>query len=502
MGRTIWAIRNPLISLALCVFVAAVGCRQPPKHLAVPAAAWSGDHQPSAFIGRNTAPIALVQHEESTEKWEDGRAKFSGQAGPLEVIFPADIAPLPAPPNVEAGRPAEYFVGMAIEGHPRVRAALAQVEAAANKVPQARSLEDPVLFNNFYPISDQALQTATGRAGNTLSIVQKYPWPKKRWTKAAIADRETQIAVAKLEQVKLEIEEMVRLAYYELWFADRAITITEDNRQIAAELVNLAEMRYGAGGRQQDVLRAQLQLDALDERLIGLRKQKAQSQADLAALIQQPAMVGIEPTADLPVERIHEQLDALFAAAEECSPRLSARKWAVSRDREKRQLACLGQYPDFTLGAGWQSITEADAALPFANGRDNVSFLVGVTLPICRDRINASIREASAEVNASARELNDALDDSYRQIRRLSEQVHAADEQLRLYNERVLPRAKRALQLSSADYRGKLVDFGEVADGFTDVLMFELQVARVTATLAGAMAQLDRVVGCEVMREG
>ena len=43
------------------------------------------------------------------------------------------------------------------------------------------------------------------------------------------------------------------------------------------------------------------------------------------------------------------------------------------------------------------------------------------------------------------------------------------------------------------------MDFGEVADGFTEVLMFELQVARTTATLAGIVAQLNRAVGCEVL---
>ena len=390
-------------------------------------------------------------------------------------------------------------MGIAVSAHPRVRAARARVAAASQRAPQARSLEDPLLSNSFYPISDQALQTAAGRAGNTLSLTQKYPWPEKRHTKAAIANRETQIAAAKLAQVELEIEEAVRLAYYELWFADQAIDITEQNRQIAAELIKLAEARNAAGGSQQDVLRAELQVDSLDNRLIGLRRQKAVAQADLAALIQQPGLLGIEPSAEIDVAQIPERLDALFAAARQCSPRLREQRWAVSRDRQKRQLACLEKYPDFVLGAGWQTMTETDALSPVANGHDNVNFMVGMTLPLWRDRIRAAVCEASSNVVASSRELRDVRDDTFRQIRRLSEQASAADEQLRLYDDRILPRAKRALQLASADYRGRLVDFGEVANGFTEVLMFELQVARTKATLAGAAAQLHRAVGCEVV---
>ena len=440
------------------------------------------DNSPSS----DTIPVVtLAQHEEPPTPVESEQ---------LEPPHPEVVS------SVAAAVPVEYLVDTALDVHPRIRAARARVAAASNRAPQVSALEDPVLSNNFYPISDQALQTAAGRAGNTLSVSQKYPWPEKRWTKAAIADREMQIAAARLQQVSLEVEETVRLAYYELWFAHRAIEITDQNRQIAAELVKLAEARNAAGGSQQDVLRAQLQLDSLQDRLIALRKQKGVAQADLAALIGSPSAVGVEPTADINIDEVPQQVDALFAAAIECSPRLQEQQWAVSRDRQKQRLACLQKYPDFAFGAGWQTITESDAvAGGIANGHDNVSFLVGLTLPIWRGRINSGIREASANVSASSREFTDARDDTFRQIRRLSEQAQAADEQLRLYNERILPRAKRALQLASADYRGRLVDFGEVADGFTEVLMFELQVARNTATLAGALAQMQRVVGCEVL---
>ena len=412
---------------------------------------------------------------------------------------------LPQPESIAvttARQPVEYYVDVARSEHPRIRAARSRVTAAAQRAPQVSALDDPLLSNSFYPISDQALQTAAGRAGNTLSLTQKYPWPEKRWTKAAIADRETQMAVAKLKQIELEIEEMVRLAYYELWFADQAIRITDENRQIAAELVKLAEARNAAGGSQQDVLRAQLQLDSIDDRLIALRRQKGVAQADLAGLIAAPSTVGIEPSEVVDVAGVPQQIEALFAAALECSPRLREQQWAVSRDRQKKQLACLQKYPDFTFGPGWQTITESDAVAGGANGRDNVNFMIGLTLPIWRERIHAGIREASATVRASSREFNSARDDTFRQIRRLTEQAQAADEQLRLYNDRIVPRAKRALQLASADYRGRLVDFGEVAAGFNEVLMFELQVARNTATLAGALAQIDRAVGCETIIEG
>jgi outer membrane protein, heavy metal efflux system len=420
---------------------------------------------------------------------------------PSDLLQPGTIDPSPDL-STQVPKPVEHYVQLALANHPRIRAAQARVAAASQRVPQARALEDPVLVNTFWPIPDAALQTADGRAVNDLRLSQELPWPGKRSTRAAVADRETRIAATQLSQTRLEIEEAVHLAYYELWFADRAMAITEENRQIGAELVTLAEARNRAGGSQQDILRAQLQLDVIDNRLIELRQQKAVAQADLAALIQQPEMEDIEPSEKIEIADIPRRMDALIAAAEECSPRLQERLAAVSRERQEMRLATLGRYPDLMVGAGWMAMTTDDALSAVATGTDTVNFMVGLTLPIWRGRINASIREASAEVTAASREYDDAQNDVVRQLRRLKEQALAAQEQLRLYEERILPRTRQTLQLSSADYRGQLIGFGEVVDNFTELLMFELQAARSRATLAGTLAQIDRVVGCEIVIPG
>jgi len=487
---------TPTILAASTISIVA-GCRSVP------------DRVENRVAASPTPVVAEVEPDSTTDALADESVQLVQHQAPAsdtdtDPSEPSRSESIPTPSATEITsepQPVDYFVGIALGNHPRIRAARARVSAASQRAPQARSLEDPVLSNSFYPISDQALQTAGGRAGNAMSLTQKYPWPEKRRTRAAIANRETQMAMARLDQVELEIEEMVRLAYYELWFADQAIEISRRNREIAAELITLAKARNQAGGSQQDVLRAQLQVDAIDDRLIGLVRQKSLAQADLASLIQDPGRVGIEPSEQLDIDSSPDNIDSLFAAAGRCSPKLRELQWAVSRDRQKHQLACLNRYPDFNLGAAWQTITESDAISPVANGHDNVSFMVGVTLPIWRKRIDASIREASAVVAASNRDFTAARDDTYRKVRRLVEQAYAAEEQLRLYNERILPRAKQNLQLVAADYRGRLVDFGEVTDGFTEVLMFELQVARAEATLAGTIAQLKRAVGCEVLAE-
>ena len=134
---------------------------------------------------------------------------------------------------------------------------------------------------------------------NILWAVRTIPWPEKLRTKAAIVRQEVQVAQAEVQRIEREISESVRLAYYEVWFASRAITIIEATQELVRDLAQVAEARYRSGGTQQDVIRARLESDRLENQLVGLTKQKQMAQADLAALVQQPVSLIVETESEL-----------------------------------------------------------------------------------------------------------------------------------------------------------------------------------------------------------
>jgi outer membrane protein TolC len=287
------------------------------------------------------------------------------------------------------------------------------------------------------------------------------------------------------------------LAYYEVWFATRAIAIIEETRKVVDDLTQVAEARYKSGGTQQDVLRAQLETDRLDDQLIVLVKQKKQAQADLGALVQQPVSLIPEAQYDLGLRDIPQHLDNLLALAEQCSPELRTIAWEIQRDRQKQRLACLQQYPDLQFGLNYSIISDDDDVIsPVANGHDNISFTVGVTLPIWREKINAGIREAAHRSTSSTQRLDAERDVIYGRLRRLVAQADSLVEQEGIYEERIIPRSEDTLRLSMADYRGKRTDFFALIETYRELLMFETQLARIEATLAGTIAQIERTVGC------
>jgi outer membrane protein TolC len=412
---------------------------------------------------------------------------------PAEVVPPgpaATMGTLAATDDVTV----DDYVSLALAAHPRIQAARLKVSAAIARVPQLRALPDPSFSNTFWPIQDLATQTAGGRLGNQMSLSQRIPWPEKLTAQAAAATKEIQIAQAEVESVERQIIESVRLAYYELWFTDQAILIVNENRELVEELVTIAEARYSTGGRQSDVARAELEVDKLAEQLIKLQGQKSMAQADLAALLHQD---GLMPNAgpELDVTLLPTELDQLIARAEADNPSLRGLAWQIQRDRQQRQVACLEKYPDLQLGIGWALISTDNAISPVANGRDNLGFTVGVTLPIRREKINAGIREADAIERSSVQLHQATRDELFGKVRRLYAQAESYTQQLSLYQEKIIPRTNRTLKFAAADYRGKRADFFDVIDIYQELLMHQLQVARIQATLAGTIAQLERVAG-------
>ena len=61
-----------------------------------------------------------------------------------------------------------------------------------------------------------------------------------------------------------------------------------------------------------------------------------------------------------------------------------------------------------------------------------------------------------------------------------------------------MPRTEQTLEIATADYQGEKTDFTDLIDIYRDLLSLEVQVARTKATLASALAQIERTVGCGV----
>jgi outer membrane protein, heavy metal efflux system len=168
----------------------------------------------------------------------------------------------PAAADLAGPRPVEVYSLHALSQNPDIETARKRVDVAAYRVPQAASLRDPMFGVTAFP---EPVQTAAGQQEVALTANQQLPWFGKLDTRAAAAEAETDVARAQLAAVELDVVEQVKRAYYELYFIQRALHITEDNRKLVLDFVRIADSKYRTGqASQQDVLRAQVEVSSLD----------------------------------------------------------------------------------------------------------------------------------------------------------------------------------------------------------------------------------------------
>jgi cobalt-zinc-cadmium efflux system outer membrane protein len=406
------------------------------------------------------------------------------------------MAVAPVSPDFEGPQPLERLIQFALDQNPDVQAARKRLEAAAMQVPQAASLKDPKLDASGWPFFPNVPQTASGRMTVDLKVSQEVPWYGKLGAKAAAAEAEANAARARFATVELATVENVKKAYYELYFIQQAISVTEAERDLLVQIRDAANARYRAAlTSQQDVLRAELGLSNIEEDLIRLSQQLDSARARLSRQLHIAPQTKIRALDRLSSEDVPHDLDELQRRAVAARPELHAQLAMLQRDRQLVEVAQLEYLPDFTFKAGWGDLTTDKALAPTADGNDNVAIGMGVNIPIYRKRLNAGVRQAEANVVATAREYDSLRDATLEQVLDLFAQAQSQRELLTLFEEDILPKARQTLEVSTPAYNVGQVDFLTLLDNFRQLLRYEINYRRLEASLHQTLAELERVVG-------
>src|SRR5947208_10561433 len=192
-------------------------------------------------------------------------------------------------------------VRTALAKNPAVLSAAHSVAAQRTKVPQARALPEPTFgigwMGNPTPFSVQAGDPSSYRS---VSAMQMLPFPGKRSLRGRIAGKESDASQWDLEAVRRRVVADVKASYYDYWYYDKALHTTEQNRDLLSTLSQIAEARYRVGkGMQADVLRSQVEISMLLQKLTTLEQQRATAQARLNTLLARDPDAPLPPAADV-----------------------------------------------------------------------------------------------------------------------------------------------------------------------------------------------------------
>jgi outer membrane protein TolC len=406
----------------------------------------------------------------------------------------ASIPPLTA--EFAGPRPVEDYIRYSLGQNAGIGAARSRIEAAAHRVPQAASLEDPMLDITGWPIYPNVPQTAAGRMTVDMMVSQEVPWFGKLRNRAEAAEAEVNAARAELAARELEIIEQVKRAYYQLHFVEESIRITQQSRSLLAQVLKIAESRYRTGGTsQQDVLRLQAELSSVDGDLVRLDQEIASARAELAQLLHVSPETPFETIRELSPEDVPRDLDLLYKRAVAARPELHAMLAEIDRDQRMVELAHLQYRPDFVFSVGWGEMTTNRAVAPTADGIDNITAGLAVNIPVYHKRLDAAVREAEAQAVASAREYDQTRDQTLREVKSLFAQAESQRELIRLFRESIIPSTEQALEISIREYQVGQTEFVQMIDNWRELLRLEIMHEQSQVQLRQTLASLARVVG-------
>ncbi|RMH35745.1 MAG: TolC family protein [Nitrospirae bacterium] len=401
------------------------------------------------------------------------------------LVWQPALADSPGPDTPLALQP---LIEEALAQNPEILAAREQVKALQERIPQARALEDPELKISLWNTPESLDVTRSART--IYGVAQRFPVPGVLARQEEVAVLTADRAARRLAAKEREVTEAVKIAYFELFWAHKALEIHEERVELVKQLFAVAQAKFRVGqGTQVDVLKAQVELSTLLQQLSLLQQRKETARAHLNTLLNRsplaPLGVPREP-ASHPTKLVFAQLEATALRER---PELREAKLAVDQWEAATKLAKLRMFPKLRVELQrWQNF----------NTDDGFGGNVTLNIPFAfwtKSKYDARVREALARVRV-ARSKKALLENLTRfHIKDLLAQIHATDQLLELYTTTVLPQAQQTRKAALAGYRVGRTGFLDLIEADRAIVTYRLEFYRALVDRTQLLARLERVVG-------
>ncbi len=387
----------------------------------------------------------------------------------------------------------------ALKNNPEIHVAEARTEVSQHKIPQAKSLSDPMFMVGYENEGTDRLYSFNKDVKDMpadsrwmFQLSQMFPYPGKLALKGEMATRDAEGMKAMADAMRLSTVVRVRELYYDLFLAYRNIDLLKDQATLFARIEDAALARYSTGmAPQQEVLMAQTEKYMLLEKE-EMERQKIRSlEAMLNAALgrQEGAALGRpEEPLDAPYGRGTEEL---IAASYERYPPIQFRQKMVAGAEAKVEMAKKEYYPDITVG------TTYFARPPQFPDMWNVTATINIPL-FYRTKQRSAVLEAQASLLEAKREVETARLMASSAIRDNYAMVKTTENLMKLYREGLMPKARQDYELALAGYVTGKVEAITVITRIKALIDYDFLYWRQFTDKQKAAARLD---GLAVIRD-
>ena len=389
----------------------------------------------------------------------------------------------------------QKLINEALQKNPDYLSAQKQWESAKAQIPQAGALPDPSLglavanlpVNSF--AFDQEPMT-----GKKILLMQMFPFPGKLGLKEDIADYQAQVVEQQVEELKNNLIKNVKLTYYNLFLIDKTIEIVEKNKTLLQQFVQVAETKYSVGkGLQQDVLKAQVELSKLSDKLISLQQKRNTFVFQFNKLLNRDIGSIVGKTAELNKSESQFTPDELHELGLKHRPLLKSWQLLIEKSKSANKLAKLDYLPDFSLGAAY---TQRDDLSSGMKMYDFFSVELKVSLPLYfYKKQSKKAEETQLMINSIEDKYNSVKNEVLFQIEDTFTELDKNAKLIDLYKTGIIPQASQSLNSAMSGYQVDKVDFLTLLNNQMTLFNYEIEYYKVLVDHEKNLAELEAVVG-------
>jgi outer membrane protein, heavy metal efflux system len=458
-----------------------------------------------AFLiaGCRTTPQPVSRYSAVPSAEKDSRDGSAPPAEQPEITTTAFEEPLPSAqesvkpgPGLQSELSLQQLIDEVQGRNPSLQAMAAAWQAAAQRYPQAVSLDDPMFSAIAAPAS---FGSDDVESAYTLQAGQKFPWFGKRAARGRMAQAESNVAFNDLEDSRIRLIEATQAAFYEYYLAHRQLDLNQENAKVIRQFRDTTQSRYRANQvTQQDVLQADLELAQQDRRRIEIGRLQRVATARINTLLREPPDAPLPPPPQqLTIPNVPADQAFFQQLALEQRPDLRSLAAKVRAEQAAVTLACKNYYPDVEVFGRYDTFWQPADTQGDLRGQVGMN----VNVPIYGRRLNAAVREAVFRVNQRRAEYEQRQLDIQYEVAAAYEELDWSRQTLQLFSEKLIPAAEQNVAAARSNYDVSKTTFLDLATAQRQLITLREEREMALAAYHKRLAELKRITGGSVIAD-
>ena len=387
---------------------------------------------------------------------------------------------------VDTSMDINILINEVVKRNPDLEAFRLRIKAAQRFVARVQIPDDPM-----FTFKTMGNQFTTGRtvfySEKRYEFSQKIPFPGKLRTQGRIASHILEQARADKITTLQELVLQTKKLHFQLYLNKIENIINKQNQDILTRLMKGALALYKTGRKSQtDALKANIELQKLQEQDLDLEREKASLKAFINAFLNRDPYGFLGEPQIFYTPKILLNYEQLETLAMNKNPELKNLREMVYEQNERKKLAQLNYFPDLDAGFMIQDRSR--------NKAWGVHLSINVPLWFEQKQDN-EVKEVKA-IEASKLSMLMNLQATIRgKIKEILVKIESEDEKIILYESGFLKKTTQILVSNEAYYRSGKGDFLMVLDTRRQFQDFEFDYERVRVEREISLAELERVVG-------